>query len=49
MEDQPVEMSEELYVSYLREKLELAEEDMREGLLVSHEDVMAETSRWFTE
>ncbi len=33
----------------LREKLEAAEEDIREGRVVSHEDVVAETRRWFTD
>ncbi|MCP4660548.1 MAG: hypothetical protein GY856_34545 [bacterium] len=39
-----VEIEEILYRLYLREKLEAAEEDVREGRLVSHEDIVAE--RW---
>jgi predicted transcriptional regulator len=44
---EPIEMDEVLYRLYLREKLDAAEEDVREGRLVSHEDVVAETSKWF--
>lgn len=51
VEDLPesVEVEELLYRLYLREKLEAAEEDVREGRLLSHEEVVAETSRWFSE
>ncbi len=31
------------------EKLEAAEDDVREGQILSHEDVLAETARWFSE
>ncbi len=44
-----VEIEEILYRLYLREKLEAAEEDVREGRLVSHEDIVAENERWFSE
>ena len=37
------------YRLYLREKLDAAEEDVREGRLVTHQEVVAETSRWFAE
>lgn len=51
VEDLPEEVDfEELhYRLYLREKLEAAEEDVREGRVLSHDDVVAETSRWFSE
>ena len=44
---EPIEMDEVLYRLYLREKLDAAEEDVRAGRLVTHEDVVAETSKWF--
>lgn len=44
---EPIEMDEVLYRLYLREKLDAAEEDVREGRLITHEDVVAETSKWF--
>jgi predicted transcriptional regulator len=47
-EDLP-EQDEVGYRLYLREKLDGAEEDVREGRLITHEDVVAETSRWFAE
>jgi len=51
VEDLPeqVEIEEVLYRLYLREKLEAAENDVREGRILSHEDVVAETARWFSE
>ena len=51
VEDLPEEVDfEELhYRLYLREKLEAAEEVVREGRVLSHDDVVAETSRWFSE
>lgn len=51
VEDLPeqVEIDEVLYRLYLREKLDAAEEDVREGRLVTHEDVVAETAKWFNE
>lgn len=42
-----VDIDEVMYRLYLRQKLEAAEEDVREGRLVSHEEVMKETSQWF--
>ncbi len=51
VEDLPeqVEIDEVFYRLYLREKLDAAEEDIREGRLVAHEDVVAETAKWFIE
>jgi hypothetical protein len=46
---EPVEMDEVLYRLYLREKLNAAEEDVREGRVVTHEEVVAETAKWFKE
>ncbi len=42
-----VDIDEVMYRLYLRQKIESAEEDVREGRLVSHEEVMKETSQWF--
>ena len=39
-----VDIDEVMYRLYLRQKLEAAEGDVREGRLVSHEEVMKETS-----
>jgi hypothetical protein len=36
-----------MYRLYLREKLEAAEEDVREDRLISHEEVVKETTKWF--
>lgn len=46
---EPVEMDEVMYRLYLHEKLVAAEEDIREGRVVSHDEVVAETARWFSE
>lgn len=46
---EPVEMDEVLYRLYLREKLNAAEDDVRAGRVVTHEEVVAETAKWFTE
>lgn len=48
VEDLP-EQDEVRYRLYLREKLDAAEEDVREGRLVTHEEVVAETFMWFAE
>jgi len=37
------------YCLYLRQKLEAAEEDIREGRYLTHEDVVRETATWFKE
>ncbi|MBI5142168.1 MAG: hypothetical protein HZA20_08275 [Nitrospirae bacterium] len=42
-----VDIDELIYRLYLRQKLEAAEQDVRDGRLVSHEDVVRETSAWF--
>jgi len=42
-----VDIDEVMYRLYLRQKLEAAEKDVREGRLVSHEEVVKETSKWF--
>ncbi len=42
-----VDIDEIMYRLYLRQKLESAEKDVRDGLLVSHEEVVKETSKWF--
>lgn len=44
-----VEPEDVLYRTYLQVKLEMAEEDVRAGRLASHEEVEAETARWFAE
>jgi len=42
-----VDIDEVKYRLYLRQKLEVAEKDVRGGRLVSHEEVVKETSKWF--
>ncbi|GBD95169.1 hypothetical protein BMS3Abin06_00032 [bacterium BMS3Abin06] len=42
-----VDIDEIMYRLYLRQKLEAAEKDVREGRVVSHEEVVKETSKWF--
>ncbi|MDO8139994.1 MAG: hypothetical protein Q6358_00705 [Candidatus Brocadiales bacterium] len=42
-----IDIDELMYRLYLRQKLEAAEKDVREGLLVSQEEVIKETSEWF--
>lgn len=44
-----VEIDEVIYRLYFREKLEEAEGDIQEGRVLTHEAVVAETGRWFTE
>jgi predicted transcriptional regulator len=48
IEDLPeeVEINEMLYRIYLRSELAEAEEDVRAGRVVTHEEVEAETARW---
>jgi hypothetical protein len=36
-----IDIAELMYRLYLRQKLEAAEEDVREGRLISHEEVMS--------
>ena len=42
-----IDIDEIIYRLYLRQKLDTAEKDIREGRLVSHEEVVNETSKWF--
>ncbi len=42
-----VDIDEIMYRLYLRQKLEAAEKDVREGKVVSHEAVVKETTKWF--
>jgi predicted transcriptional regulator len=41
------EIEELQYRLYLRQKLEAAEEDIRAGRTLTHEEVVRETARWF--
>jgi len=43
-----VDIDEVIYRLYLRQKLELAEQDVRAGRLLSHADIVRETSQWYT-
>ncbi len=45
--EEEIDIDEIMYRLYLRQKLEAAEKDMRNGRLVSHEEVIRETSKWF--
>ena len=42
-----VDVEEIMYRLYLRQKLESAEQNVREGKVLSHEEVVKETSKWF--
>lgn len=42
-----VDIDEIMYRLYLRQKLEEAENDIKEGNVKSHEDIVRETSEWF--
>lgn len=42
-----LEIDEIMYRLYLRQKLDSAEKDVQEGRLLSHEEVVKETSKWF--
>ena len=42
-----IDVDELMYRLYLREKLEAAEEDVHEDRLISHEEVVKETTKWF--
>jgi hypothetical protein len=41
-----VDVDELIYRLYLRQKLEASEEDVRNGRLIPHEEVLKETSKW---
>jgi hypothetical protein len=51
VEDLPetVEIEDVLYRLALRERLEAAEEDIREGRVLSEAEIEAEIARWFAE
>lgn len=42
-----VDIDEVIYRLYLRQKLELSEQDVREGRLHSHAEVVKESSQWY--
>jgi hypothetical protein len=42
-----IDIDEVIYRLYLKQKLETAERDILEGNIISHEDVIKETSQWF--
>ncbi len=42
-----VDIDEIMHRLYLRQKLEAAEKDVHEGKVVSHEEVVKETFKWF--
>jgi hypothetical protein len=42
-----VDIDEIMYRLYLRQKLEAAEKDVQEGRVISPEEVIKETSKWF--
>ena len=42
-----LDIEEIMYQLYIRQKLETAEKDVREGRIISHEEVVRETSKWF--
>ena len=42
-----IEIEEIIYRLYLKEKLELAEKDIMNGDIISHDDLVQETKTWF--
>ncbi len=44
-----VDLEELQYRLYLRQKLEAAEEDVRAGRTLTHEEVVEETAQWFVD
>ena len=42
-----VDIDELIYRLYLRKKLESAEEDVIKGRIISHENIIKETTKWF--
>ncbi len=44
-----IDLEELQYRLYLRQKLETAEEDVRSGRTLTHEQVVQETAKWFAE
>jgi hypothetical protein len=49
VEDMPakVDIDELIYRLYLRKKIESAEYDVRKGHVMSHANIIKETSKWF--
>jgi len=41
-----VDIDDIMYRLYLRQKLDAAEKDVSEGAVISHEEVVKETSKW---
>lgn len=44
-----IDIDELIYSLYLKKKLELAEKDVANGRIKSHENVVMETEKWFDE
>jgi hypothetical protein len=42
-----IDLDEIIYRLYLKQKLEDAEQDIRNGNVISHDDVIKETEEWF--
>jgi hypothetical protein len=42
-----LDIDEIMYRLYVRQKLETAEKDVQQGRIISHEEVVRETSKWF--
>lgn len=42
-----VDIDEMIYRLYLRQKLEASEKDIKAGRMISHQDVIRETDKWF--
>ena len=42
-----IDVEELMYRLYLREKIESAEEDVKAGRLITHNELLKETSSWF--
>ena len=49
LKDMPeqVDIDEVIYRLYLRQKIELSEQDVRKGNLAAHAEVVKETSEWY--
>jgi hypothetical protein len=42
-----IDLDEIIYRLYLKQKLEAAEKDIKNGNIISHDDVIKETDHWF--
>ncbi|MEW6274229.1 MAG: hypothetical protein AB1556_03845 [Bacillota bacterium] len=42
-----IDIEELMYRLYLKHKLDIAEEEIKKGNLLTHEEVIKETSQWF--